>query len=198
MSLTVQLSTMIAMSAMGVWLGAAIDTYGRFAKQRRSFHWLVAVNDLLFWLIQGLLVFYVLLQVNQGEMRFYVLLALICGYAGYQALFRNYYQALLERLIRFAILTFRFIRSVIIVLFIRPIKWLLKLLYSLCMMVITATVAVLVFVGKVLLKPLQWLGNALLKLIPTTEIIAFLKKITYYQQVKGFIKRLFNRDDRGD
>ncbi|MCA0170812.1 spore cortex biosynthesis protein YabQ [Bacillus sp. RAR_GA_16] len=111
MTLSVQFYTMVAMVAMGVWLGIAMDTYSRFLHPNRKKNvWLYA-NDVIFWLLQGLLIFYVLYLVNEGAIRFYVFLAILCGYSAYRALFQPLYRRLLERIILVILATSRMIRT---------------------------------------------------------------------------------------
>ncbi len=181
------------MAAMGLYIGAAIDTYGRFSKKRRSFHWFVACNDVLFWLIQALIVFYVLLQLNNGEIRFYIFLALVCGYATYQALFRSFYQTLLERLIQFAILLCRFIIRLLYLIFIQPIKFILKLIYSLCMMVIAGCLAVLMFILRIVWKPFYFLFALLLKWSGLDKQAKKIKPIL--RKIKEFILSMRKRKE---
>lgn len=65
MTLTTQFYTMLAMSGMGLWLGASLDTYRLFVIRARTARWLLFIHDILFWILQGLLFFYVLLHVNE-------------------------------------------------------------------------------------------------------------------------------------
>ncbi|GAE27703.1 spore cortex biosynthesis protein [Halalkalibacter wakoensis JCM 9140] len=158
MTLTIQFYTMLSMAAMGMYIGAAIDTYGRFTRHRTkpSFNWIVACNDILFWLVQALVVFYVLLQSNYGEIRFYIFLALLCGFAAYQAIFRTLYQRLLEQTIEKVIQIYRITIKLFTIFLINPIKSLLKLLYTLCIMVLTTCLTVLLFLLRIIWKPLKW------------------------------------------
>lgn len=57
MTLSTQFITMLAMVGMGSFFGAALDTYNRFLKRDTQKHWLVFLNDILFWLLQGLTIF---------------------------------------------------------------------------------------------------------------------------------------------
>lgn len=192
MSLTIQFYTMLSMAAMGVWLGAAIDTYHRFSKRRRMlFHWLEFINDVLFWLIQGLILFYVLLQVNQGEIRFYIFLAILCGYAAYQALFRQVYQKLLERGIQFVLALYRFGRKMIHIFFVSPIKWLLNLLYRLCMMIISAVLSIFYFLLNLIWKPIFWGLKVVYRLLGIQKLINKIQSKTFFQKGKGFWKKLW-------
>ncbi|HEX6923159.1 MAG TPA: spore cortex biosynthesis protein YabQ, partial [Bacillales bacterium] len=74
MNLSVQFMTMAAMAVMGLWIGISVDTYGRFFYRggRRRWNVMQITGDLVFWLVQGLLVFFVLLNVNEGDVRIYV------------------------------------------------------------------------------------------------------------------------------
>ena len=73
MTLTVQFYTLLAMIGMGSIFGATLDTYQRFLKRGHRNRWIVFINDILFWMIQGLIIFYVLFLVNHGELRFYLI-----------------------------------------------------------------------------------------------------------------------------
>jgi spore cortex biosynthesis protein YabQ len=179
---------MLSMAAMGLYIGAAIDTYGRFTRKRPSFNWLVACNDLLFWLMQALVVFYVLLQANNGEIRFYIFLALVCGFAAYQSLFRKLYQTFLERLITIVIQTYRFTIKLIVVLLINPIKYLLKVLYSLCMMVLSACLAVILFLLRIIWRPTKWLLFLLYKWTGLDRQVNKLKPI--FRKLKEFLQSM--------
>ncbi|MCM3762577.1 spore cortex biosynthesis protein YabQ [Alkalihalobacillus oceani] len=188
MSLSVQLYTMLSMVAMGSYIGAAIDTYHRFSKRRNSFHWFVACNDVLFWLMQALVVFYVLLQTNHGEIRFYVFLALICGYAAYQAILRRFYRGLLERCILLTVSIYRGIVSLFQYLVIKPVTFILKLLYSLCMMIVTGCIAVILFLLRLVFVPLRGL---VLLLLRWTGLLKHIKKLEpMLKKIKEFISAM--------
>ena len=75
MTLSTQFMTMLAMIGMGIFFGAGLDTYNRFLKRRKRKSWLVFINDVLFWILQGLFIFFILFRVNQGELRFYIFIA---------------------------------------------------------------------------------------------------------------------------
>lgn len=179
---------MLSMAAMGIYLGAAIDTYGRFSKKKLSFNLLVAFNDVLFWLVQGLIVFYVLFQTNNGEIRFYIFLALLCGYACYQALLRTVYQTILERVIQASISIYHFFVNLIVFLLVNPIKYLLKVIYSFCMMIITAIVAVLLYLLRMIWKPIRWIFLLILKWTGFDHKIE--KSILKLKKIKDFLTSL--------
>src|SRR6476659_5920333 len=111
MTLSTQFLTMISMIGMGSLFGAMFDTYQRFLKRPKQKAWIVFINDLLFWMIQALLIFYTLFLVNNGELRFYIFIALVCGFAAYQSLFKGLYLSLLETIIRSIIGLYRFLKK---------------------------------------------------------------------------------------
>ena len=131
MTLTTQFYTLLAMIGMGSFYGAALDTYNRFLKRSERKRWIVFIHDVLFWVIQGLLIFYVLFLVNEGEFRFYLFLALLCGFSAYQSLFKKLYQSSLELFIKIVINIFKFCVKSFQILIILPINWVLLTIFNL-------------------------------------------------------------------
>jgi spore cortex biosynthesis protein YabQ len=194
---------MLAMFGMGSWIGAALDTYGRFLKRPKRARWFVFINDIAFWIVQGLIIFYTLLLVNEGELRFYVFLALLCGYAAYQSLFQSLYIHLLEILIRFVIRTYKLIAKLITLLIIKPIRYITHLLIVMFIGLWKISLIILAFLLKVILTPFHWIGILLWKLIPKKvkmffyDIAGFLKKIknwkTIAQKWRMYINKWWNK-----
>src|SRR5690554_6295875 len=121
---------MLASMGTGVWFGASFDTYKRFSGgSKRSFT--QVINDILFCILQALVFFYVLFIVNYGEIRFYLFLALLLGYAFYRALLESLYLKILERFITMIRNAFYFSVRLVKVFIINPLNWLLKLLLTL-------------------------------------------------------------------
>ncbi|WP_347548138.1 spore cortex biosynthesis protein YabQ [Pseudalkalibacillus hwajinpoensis] len=193
MTLTVQFYTMIAMVAMGVWLGIAMDTYSRFLHPDRSKSLWLYANDLVFWLLQGLLIFYVLYLVNEGALRFYVFLALLCGYAAYRALFQQLYRNTLERIILIGITFIRFVRSLFTYLVYKPIQFILKLLFSLCMMVVSIGTTIFWFIIKLFWVPIKWMIMLLWKLIPHPLQRVLIKTAGIADKIKNYIYHWFTQ-----
>ncbi|WKB35936.1 spore cortex biosynthesis protein YabQ [Terrilactibacillus sp. S3-3] len=155
MTLNEQFATMLAMVIMGLWIGLSFATYHRFVhgKKRR---WIIVITDTIFWALQGLMIFYVLLSVNQGQIRFYIFLAIALGYAMYKALFDKIYLTLLEWLIAVVVYICLFIRKTVLILLIYPIIALLKLVFFLCKITVRFVLSCLLFLLKVILGLLRW------------------------------------------
>jgi spore cortex biosynthesis protein YabQ len=196
MTLSTQFMTMLAMIGMGIFFGAALDTYNRFLKRSKRKSWLVFINDLLFWILQGLFIFFVLFRVNQGELRFYIFIALLCGFAAYQGLLKATYLRWLERLISFVIAIFRFFVKLIHLLIYKPIHVLITTLFEIVLMIGKGLFVVFIglvksvwFVIKVLFMPISWILLLIWKLCPKT-IKKSVEKI--YNKLAGKCKIIKN------
>jgi spore cortex biosynthesis protein YabQ len=200
MTLSVQFYTMIAMIGMGSYFGAALDTYNRFLKRSSRKGWIVFINDFLFWIVQGLFIFYVLFLVNEGELRFYLFLALLLGFSAYQALLKVIYNVLLEQIIRFFIATAVFTAKSFQTLIFQPIKWiiasvifmlmgLLKGIYRLLTWIFNIFVSIL----KLFLRPLSWILKEIWDFLPksVTKVV-----VKIYNKCTGIILRIKNSINR--
>ena len=196
MSLTIQFYTLLAMIGMGSGFGAALDTYSRFLNRSERKRWIVFIHDFLFWIIQGLLIFYVLFLVNEGEFRLYLFLALLCGFSAYQALFKGFYQRFLEFLIILVIKLARFIANSVHMLIFLPIKW-----------VIVSILAIIIGIGKFVLALLKWAGKILLFILnifwrPLKWILTYIWNLLlvfvtknvgkFYNKGKGILLKIKN------
>ena len=196
MTLTIQFYTLLAMIGMGSGFGAALDTYSRFLNRSERKRWIVFIHDFLFWIIQGLLIFYVLFLVNEGEFRLYLFLALLCGFSAYQALFKGFYQRLLEFLIILVIKLARFIANSVHMLIFLPIKW-----------VIVSILAIIIGIGKFVLALLKWAGKILLFILnifwrPLIWILTYIWNLLpvfvtknvgkFYNKGKGILLKIKN------
>jgi spore cortex biosynthesis protein YabQ len=190
MTLTVQFQTMLSMVFMGIWIGMAVDTYSRFIHEKRKWHWLHFLNDLLFWLVQALLVFYVLLHVNHAEIRFYIFIALICGYAAYRALFETIYKRVLEWCVSAAVSLFRFLYNLFNSLLVMPIKWLIMIITGILLYVLKILQRIAIVLLKILFSPFKWIGRLVWRFIPKQKWYNLKEK---YLKVAGFFNSVKNK-----
>ncbi|GGJ75665.1 spore cortex biosynthesis protein YabQ [Anoxybacillus voinovskiensis] len=193
MSLTTQLETMLAMIGMGGWLGIALDTYNRFLKRSKRSRFIVFFHDLFFWMLQALFIFYVLLLTNDGELRVYIFLALLCGYAAYQSLFRHMYLKLLETMIRCCIALYRFFLRTCYYVIVQPLRLLLQLFLWTALLiwrVVLFFIRILFRCIVFFLLPFRALGKWLWSMIPwkwREPVEKFLRVLA------GFIQKAKNR-----
>jgi spore cortex biosynthesis protein YabQ len=189
MSLKVQFYSMIAMVGMGAYLGMALDTYHRFLNRKSNKNkLLVYLTDILFWIFQGLLIFYVLYSVNEGELRFYILLAILCGFAAYQSLFQKMYKRLLEFFIQLILRTTRVIIKIVQAVIIRPVRWIIKVIIALILFIFHAFVRLIRVLYNVLLAILQFFARILWFFVPKrVKNILFQLKGIYEKKKNTFL-----------
>lgn len=130
MKLEVQLLTMGHMVGAGMYIGIIYDTYFRvWARPARR--WVEALQDVLFWLANALLIFIWLKNVNDGQVRLYIFLALLLGFAIYKALFQRLYKYVLEKCIMMIVTTINWTKICLNSLIIRPLLFLIHLVVGL-------------------------------------------------------------------
>ncbi|SFA51346.1 spore cortex biosynthesis protein YabQ [Anoxybacillus pushchinoensis] len=196
MSLHIQFTTLLAMIGTGFVIGACFDTYAHIFDRSKRHRLIVWIADILFWIVQALYAFYTLLLVNNGEIRFYIFLAILCGYAAYRALFQHVYVRLLRRIIRIIVSLYRlFVR-----LFYYVIIFPLRLLYRFFVFLLFTTCHFILSIGKILykaiyvcvlfiLQPFMSLGHFVWKKTP----LRFQAAIGYFFRVgKGFYMKIAN------
>jgi spore cortex biosynthesis protein YabQ len=187
MTLSTQFLTMLAMIGMGSLFGASLDTHNRFLKRSKRKSWIVFVNDILFWLFQGLSIFYVLFSVNMGELRFYIFLALLCGFAAYQALFKKLYLKVLERAISITVNIYIFLVKTFRICVIRPLQFLAATVLSM-----------LILTGRGLYALVKWLLAVLLWLLKVflykpVKMLLFLFWKLLPKKIKKRVEKLYNK-----
>ncbi|MEH7390626.1 spore cortex biosynthesis protein YabQ [Bacillus sp. JJ1474] len=196
MTLSTQFITMLAMIGMGSVFGAALDTYNRFLKRSNRKSWIVFINDILFWVVQGLAIFYILFIVNRGELRFYIFIALLCGFAAYQSLFKGLYVRLLEILISVIVAIYRFLLKLFHYMIYKPVRGLIFAVISLLLMIKKGLVALLIlifriilFICKIILLPFKWLLLLFWKVLPK-GLKKSVEKI--YNRMAGVLRKIKN------
>ncbi|MFP7300254.1 spore cortex biosynthesis protein YabQ [Neobacillus niacini] len=186
MTLSTQFLTMLSMIGMGTLFGVMFDTYQRFLDRPNRKSWIVFFNDLLFWVIQALIIFYILFLVNNGELRFYIFVALLCGFAAYQSLFKGIYLKLLELIINTVIAIYKFMRKMFQLLIYKPVVGLIQLIISIVILLGRGLYSLVQFVLKIL-----WV---ILKVIfvPIEKIIVLLWKLLP-KTIKKSVEKLYNK-----
>lgn len=186
MTLSTQFLTMLSMIGMGSLFGVMFDTYQRFLDRPNRKSWIVFINDLLFWVIQALIIFYILFLVNNGELRFYIFVALLCGFAAYQSLFKGIYLKLLEVMIRSVISLYQFIRRAFQLLIYKPVVGIIQLLISIVIILGRGIFSLVKFILKVLLIILKVLW------VPMVKILIILWKLLP-KSIKKYVEKLYNK-----
>lgn len=148
MSLHTQITTLLMMFLSGQVLGVVFDMYRVISSQLKFHRLLIPMFDLLYWVASTWFVFTMLFMSNQGEVRFYIFLALASGAAVYYFLFSLSVQKLTMWLIGFVSNIIRILFRVLQLIIIRPIVW----LYRIFMIFFGFLVTVAMFIGKFMLQ----------------------------------------------
>lgn len=180
MSLNVQFLTMLAMVLGGFYLGVAHETHRRFSPYWKNKLVLSYVLELSFWLSHTFLLFFLLYQVNGGELRVYVFVACLLGFSIYQVFAVSLYRRLLERLIQFILYIARICRRIFKALVINPLKWVLYLL----IMVIQIIFLVIYYPLKLILHPVKWLLIKIYNVLPKRFRKIITKRVRFYSTMK--------------
>ena len=61
----------------GILTGVLFDIFRIFRKSFLTPDWLTRIEDILFWLLTGLLILYTIFNFNNGEIRFYLFLGIV-------------------------------------------------------------------------------------------------------------------------
>jgi spore cortex biosynthesis protein YabQ len=145
-SLQVQFLTLASVALAGIGMGAAFDGYRVAARELNAGRLWIPVFDLLYWLLAALVVFRVLLAVNEGEVRLPVFLGFFIGLAFYfwllsDPVIRLYrlLAAAVRRMIRIAV-------RAADLLVVRPVLWLGRLASGLFRLVRAASMVLFRFV----------------------------------------------------
>ncbi|AXF56602.1 spore cortex biosynthesis protein YabQ [Salicibibacter kimchii] len=126
MTLDVQFQTFFAMMVTGAVIAAQLDVYHRCLPHKARAKWPQAIFDLFFWVVQALLVFYVLFQMNQGDLRIYVFLSILLGFFIYWQTARPFFLRVLEVLISIVETIYSMILKVLYLFLWTPVVWLYK------------------------------------------------------------------------
>jgi spore cortex biosynthesis protein YabQ len=204
MTLSTQFITMLSMIGMGSVFGAMFDTYQRFLNRPKRKQWIVFINDLLFWIIQALLIFYTLFMVNDGELRFYIFIALLCGFAAYQSLFKGIYLKLLEVVIQTVIATINFLKKAFRLLIYKPVIGLIQLVIAIIIAfgrgiftLVKFIFKVVLFILKIIIFPVQKILLLFWKLLPkgikkSVEKL-YNKTAGNFKGIKNYINTFINK-----
>jgi len=186
MTLSIQFLTMMAMVLSGFYLGIALQTHRRLYVYWRHRIFLTYVLEISFWIIQTLLIFYFLYQVNDGEIGLYVFLAGLLGFAMYQVFAARLYKKCLEHIIAVLRVVFRFCTSVVNLLFVQPIKWIFIILFMCLGWIGKIILYLFLFILKLIFAPINWIFSFIWRIIPSKIKI----KITNWA---GFFSKIKNR-----
>ncbi|MFD2045564.1 spore cortex biosynthesis protein YabQ [Ornithinibacillus salinisoli] len=189
MTLSVQFLTMIAMVSGGFYLGIAQETFRRFARHWKDHIILVYFMEISFWLSQTFILYFILFRVNAGELRVYVFVACLLGFAIYQVVAANMYKRILERLIAIITDIYRFMVKVVTVLIIKPIRLLIQGLIVCIIFLLNTLWVICKYILIILITPFKWVLNVIYRLLPKKIHLFFHNLAGFYSKIKNICRK---------
>ncbi|SFM50089.1 spore cortex biosynthesis protein YabQ [Gracilibacillus orientalis] len=166
MTLSTQFITIITMVVTGVYLGASYHTFKRLEQWWTSSILWKYVLEILFWLIQAAILYLVLFLVNEGILRLYIFLAVLCGYAMFKSLFEQAFGRIVDMLIRFVLHIYRFLYRIVEIFVVKPIVFIVSLIVVCISKVLIALYSFILLLLKVLGWPFKVIISILSRLLP--------------------------------
>lgn len=181
----------------GIYLGFANETFRRLSVSWKDKKLIVYFFEIIFWIVQTGILFYVLYQVNNGDIRFYIFLACLLGFSMYVVMFQSMYRRLLEIIIQIVKRVTYLVVHTFQVLVIEPIKWVIALVITIFMYSIHLLLNILSFLLNIVFYPIRLLFKLLEKLLPEKFLKNITKFMTFYStivyklksRVKAFVSK---------
>lgn len=181
--------TIASMMLCGLIMGMAFDVYRVASHRYQVARWLLPALDLAFWAAATLTVFGILLRNNEGEVRMYVFLGLGIGVTGYFGLFSQWIVKLAGKLIDAINSMFRFLWKLVNALIWTPFLWIVRLLAKLLDIAFVVTAALLLWVFRLVFKPIAVLANWIWpKTLPIRR--KFDPMVQAYGRVRGRLREI--------
>lgn len=109
---------------VGIIIGLLFDFFRILRRTFKTSDFITYIQDILFWILSGIILIYAIFIFNNGELRAYIFLSIFIGIITYMLTISKYF-------IKFNVMILSGIKKVIIAIFkiiIYPIKMILKLL----------------------------------------------------------------------
>lgn len=175
MSLQVQFITMGYMFGSGLILGVLYDVYRVVSMRVRLPRWTIPLIDFAYWIAATVIVFYLLYYSNLGQVRVFIYLAVFSGISFYFALLSMMICKLLQGIANILVWLYRLIVRIMTVLVVRPAVMLYRILVRILVVLFGLLIAIIVFIGKIVLQllyPLRWLG----RILKLGKLVSWLKR----------------------
>lgn len=148
MTLSTQFVTLGMMFVGGLALGVLYDMYRVLSDRLKVPNWVLAILDILYWLVGTVLVFRMLYASNQGQVRVFIFIGLVAGIIGYFALLSRMVLRFIGFIIKVVQAAIRIGKRMIDIFIVLPIKFLYR-----CLVIIFGFfIAMAIFLYKVVIQ----------------------------------------------
>lgn len=103
----------------GLLIGLIFDFFRILRKCFKTKNWITYVQDISFWIITGLVVLYSIFKFNNGELRGFIFVGILIGISLYILIFSKTF-------IQVNLFIINFIKKILNIIIIKPIKLLIK------------------------------------------------------------------------
>lgn len=193
MTLHTQWLTMAAMIISGMYLGVMTDTLRTIFRPWQLISWLRLGLQVLYWIMQTIVVYIILYSINGGILRLYIFLACLLGYSIYVVCLQSVYLLILDWLLELLNTAAYFIYRI----FIRPLWLLLYLVLQQVVKLVGLGLKLVYGLLQVAFYPFRMVLQQIVKLLPekvyrkTFNYLTVCSTIisTFILQCKQWIKR---------
>lgn len=121
----------LVFSLTGIFIGCLFDFFRVLRKLFKTSNLITYVEDILFWILTGIILLYTIWYFNDGEIRLYLLLGLIMGIVIYALIISNIYFKILFKILNVIKKTLSLILTPIFLFFSKIYEVILKKLKKL-------------------------------------------------------------------
>lgn len=141
----------------GFIIGILYDIFRILRKSFKTVDFITYIEDIVFWILTGLILLYSIFKFNNGELRLYIFLGIALGAILYNLIFSNVFVKINVKIILF-------VKKIIDFLLIKPIKCVLKL------------------IRRILFKPISFIFINIRKNVKNIKKIHFFGKKSKYKK----------------
>ncbi len=105
----------------GILIGLLFDIFRIFRKSFKTPDFITCLEDILFWLISGLILLYTIFKFNNGELRLYIFLGLCLGILIYMLVFSKVF-------VKVSVYIINIVKRIFYIIILAPIKFFTKFL----------------------------------------------------------------------
>lgn len=115
----------------GILIGLLFDFFRIARKVFRTSDFVTYIEDILFWILAGILVLYSIFVFNNGELRFFMFIGILLGAIVYMLLLSSHIIKInvqiinfIKRILKFLLIPFQFIYKILNKIFFKPFTFL--------------------------------------------------------------------------
>lgn len=118
-----QFKILLAFFIDGILIGSLFDIFRATRRSYKTSNIITYVEDVIFWILAGILTLYIIDVFTDGKIRLYMVLMLICGYIIYMITISKFILKINTKLLN----TIKYIVKIIVKIILKPLRTLQKL-----------------------------------------------------------------------